>query len=198
MRREAFAPQPFRQLARVLRDQGDEEAARTIVVAEQWATPKEGTAARLWRFVFGFFFGFGLSWKRAATTVFAWLLLGTSWVALAAHNHILVETPVLAATHVADVSPSEPERAAEVRRVSTRSDLDSPPEDHARVRRVFTRNDRDRWPADHVECTDVATSPVSYIVYALDMMVPFIPLHAETKCERKRSGAATLRSGLRL
>jgi hypothetical protein len=36
-----------------------------------------------------------------------------------------------------------------------------------------------------VECTDAALRWTDYLVYAADMVVPFIPLHQEGKCEIK-------------
>lgn len=38
-------------------------------------------------------------------------------------------------------------------------------------------------PATEVSCTDAANTWTDDLVYAADMLVPFIPLHQEGKCE---------------
>ena len=73
-----FLPQPYRQLARVLRNQGEDGAARDIAIAEQWAAPKAGLLPGMARSAFGIGFGFGLRPRNAIITLLVFLLVGTA------------------------------------------------------------------------------------------------------------------------
>lgn len=63
-----FNPQPYRQLAGVLRSQGYESEARNIAIAEQWARPHRILVRALF-WVYGAAFGFGLRPRRAILTL---------------------------------------------------------------------------------------------------------------------------------
>ncbi len=161
-------PQPFRQLARVLRDQGEEEAARFITVSERWATPSKGLIGWVRRWFFGPLFEFGLSPKRGLITVLVYLMFGAFGVWLAKENNMLVETSMVASTSIASSSPVIPQ--------------DRPPatitHQHAFMTAMPEKTD-----TEELVCTDTATDVATDFVYAADMIVPFIPLHEETKCE---------------
>lgn len=93
-RDSAFFPQPYRQLAAVMRVQGHITAARHAAMAEQRKTP-HGALARLWRAPFGFCFG--LAGGRAAVTFLRTLALGTFMVCWASQlPAVLVLGPVWA------------------------------------------------------------------------------------------------------
>jgi hypothetical protein len=93
-----FFPQPYRQLARVLRNQGEESAARDIAIAEQWAARKAGRLPRVARWAFGIGFGFGLRPRNAIATLVVFLLLGTIGVRMAKESDMLIESIVVAST----------------------------------------------------------------------------------------------------
>jgi hypothetical protein len=160
-----FFPQPYRQLARVLRNQGEESAARDIAILEQWKAPKPGLLPKLVRWAFGFGFGFGLSRCKAIATLIVFLLLGTIGVRMAKSRDMLMESVVVASTG-AEILPPDGK--------------DPPP----RLKRAVLRLDGSGvGPATEVYCTDAANTWTDDLVYAADMLVPFIPLHQEGKCE---------------
>lgn len=170
-----FFPQPFRQLARVLRAQGEEEAARRIAVAEQWAIPKRRWgAAWLWQQVFGRGFGFGLRWGLATTTLAVWLAIGVLWVWFAAQQQMFVQNTVVATSSVVPL----PEGGVE--RVLIPA---SPTYMQLELQRSHGRIIKQPLPIRHAVCTETANNPFADAVFALDMIVPFIPLHQETKCD---------------
>lgn len=159
-----FFPQPYRQLARVLRNQGEESAARDIAIAEQWAARKVGLLPRMARWVFGMGFGFGLRPRNAIATLVAFLFLGTIGVRIAKHNDMLTESMVVAST------------GAQFEKAD-----DSAP---VHLKRAILRLDGTAsGPATEVDCTDAANTWTDDFFYAADMLVPFIPLHQEGKCE---------------
>ncbi len=154
----AFFPHPFRQLARVLQAQGEEEAARTVTTGERWAAPTESGGHRLLRTLYGFFFGFGLSGTRANLTLLAYVVLGALGVGYAQSNNMLAENVVVTAS--AYIQPYD-----------------------EWTERVFLRAPKDGVFEKHIACTDTPDNFLTHVVYALDMIVPFIPLHQESKCE---------------
>ncbi len=98
-----FHPQPYRHLARVLRAQGNYQAARQAAIAEHWATPGSNFVSRVLRPVWGVCFGFGLSPVRATLTVAMLLVLGTGGVWWAwKRAHVLVVNVSYAMTEVSD------------------------------------------------------------------------------------------------
>ena len=161
-----FFPQPYRQLARVLRNQGEESAARDIAIAEQWAAPKRGLR-KIARWVFGIGFGFGLRPRNAMATLLVFLLLGTVGVRMAKNRDMLMESLVVASTG-AEILPS--------------GEKDDGKRTH--LKRAVLRFDGSKGgPPTEVDCTDAANTWTDDLVYAADMLVPFIPLHQEGKCE---------------
>jgi nitrogen fixation protein len=98
-----FHPQPYRQLAKVLRAQGHYQAARNVAIVEQWAAPSTNRLTRLLRAAWGLSFGFGLSPWRATMTVMVVLAIGTAGVWWAwKRADVLVVNYSYAMTEVAD------------------------------------------------------------------------------------------------
>ena len=98
---EQFNPQPYRQLAAVMRTQGYSGAARLTAIAEQRKSRQTGFTGLLWP-VFGATFGFGLSSSKASRTVIFTLAITTSVVWLAWKQPVLVLSPALTATKSAE------------------------------------------------------------------------------------------------
>jgi hypothetical protein len=152
-----FYPQPYRQLAAVMRIQGHVEAARLVAVAEQDKAPRSGWPA-FWRPVFGFCFGHGLKPVNATATLLVLLLLGTGLVWWAwkspAKNSVAFQrgefTLVLTPTAVAAKSAEDALAGKHPTEVPDR------------------------------RCDKHDIMP---LFYALDMMLPVIPLHQEDRCE---------------
>jgi len=89
-RTSEFQPQPYRHLAKVLRNQGHYEAAREVAIAEQWAKPAANAVTRLLRPIWGICFGFGFSPVRATITLLVLLAIGSGGVWWAwRHAHVL-------------------------------------------------------------------------------------------------------------
>jgi hypothetical protein len=169
-----FYPQPYRQLARVLRAQGEEDAARIITIAQRRSEPVGFVPSRVIRFIFDRFFGFGIRRRNAVATLAVYILIGGVGVWLAERNNMLVETSVV----VAEVSghPSDVKEFGAA--------------DRARyVQRAFMEIDNgQRIMVSDIACSDAARNFVDDLVYAADMLVPFIPLHQESKCEVRPDG----------
>ncbi|MGA9868771.1 MAG: hypothetical protein WBQ75_20275 [Acetobacteraceae bacterium] len=151
----AFFPQPYRHLATVLRTQGHMEAARTVAIAEQDATPY-GLCSRFPRFLFGRCFGYGLSPRLASRTLIVVLLIGTALVWAAwkqpwMGNHAAETSPLLVLT-----ADREAALSAEQQLAGMRVDLGE---------RRCGKHD------------------IQPLFYAVDMMLPVIPLHQEDRCE---------------
>ena len=159
--RHHFNPQPYRQLSRILRTQGYEAQARYIAIAEQWATPRRYMSWLL-HASYGVGFGFGLSPRRALLTLAGYVVFGTflAWVAL--HGNLMVETPLIATSVYTDKLV---------------------PEDRPAYR-AFVSVDGKQTRAD-LTCRDLTDSVFDSVTYAADTVLPFIPLHEETKCELK-------------
>jgi nitrogen fixation protein len=79
-RSSEFQPQPYRHLAKVLRNQGHYEAAREVAIAEQWAKPAANAVTRLLRPIWGICFGFGFSPVRATFTLLVLLAIGSGGI----------------------------------------------------------------------------------------------------------------------
>lgn len=175
-----FLPQPYRQLVRVLRSQGEEATALTIAVAERWAArwaanrdgifSLQGDLIRAVlasiRWIFGVCFGFGLLRLNASLTLLSYALVGMFGVCLAETNGMLVESAIVTAP-VFIQSYAGGEMRAFV---------------------PYEKSDR----LYDLRCTDTANNLGTDFVYAADMIVPFIPLHQEAKCEIKPGGASAL------
>ena len=154
-----FDPQPFRHLARVLRAQGEEEAARTVTSAEKQAMPMDDWMVGFLYRPFGTLFGFGLSRKRASFTLLVYVLIGTAGVHFAQEHGFLVENAVVASSAFTAADAA-----------------------HGRTH-VFLKAPGSGEVVEELACTDTASNWPTDLVYALDMIVPFIPLHQESKCE---------------
>lgn len=169
-----FFPQPYRQLVRVLRAQGEEEAARMITIAQRRQEPVTFVPARVIRFFFDRFFGFGIRRRNAVATLASYILIGGVGVWLAERNNMLVETSVVvaeASAHTTDMKEfGASERAKYVRRAFVEMDNGEP------------------IMVSDIACSDAARNFVDDLVYAADMLVPFIPLHQESKCEVRPDG----------
>lgn len=172
-----FFPQPYRQLVRVLRAQGEEGIARLIACEEQRLSPTTGVVTGVWKRIFGLF-GYGIRPRPAFFTALIYLLLGAAGVYAVKRDGRLVETVTVASTYsvpMSDVSEAGPER-----------------------RRAIGHDGKTGGVgAEELLCTDVANSFTDDIVYALDMIMPFIPLHQETRCEIS-PGAGWINSILRV
>ncbi len=155
-----FRPQPYRHLAKVLRLQGHEAAARRVAIAEQHAMPSGGPAGWVLKQLFGWFFGFGLSERRAIMTLLACIALGASGTDYLRRHQLLV-------TNVATVNPMVSEPLP-----------DSLPVLFGKPHPVLE---------GEMPCTQI-----SDVLYAVDIMLPVIPLHQESQCD---VGAATTPSG---
>ena len=155
-----FNPQPYRQLARILRIQGYEAQARYIAIAEQWATPRYWFR-RLVYGAYGIFFGFGLRPRRAVVTLLAYVTIGTGFAMVAQYCRLMVETPLIAASAFTS----------------------TPGADDGLARRAFVLANGLQTTTTELACIDITASPFDGFVYAMDTVLPFIPLHQETKCE---------------
>ncbi len=153
-----FNPQPFRQLARVLRAQGHEAAACNVAMCEKWAATRDDFAARIRSAIAGIGFGFGL-WPNRAALVLA-LYIGGGWIAamLALDRGWLVETPQVAAVSYVEKIQGQAQRA-------------------------FTPIEPAAHTHPELPCGYIKNWFFDTLVYAADTVLPFIPLHQESKCE---------------
>jgi hypothetical protein len=151
LQRGGFFPQPYRHLARVLRAQGHERAARQVGIAEGWKATA-GFWHRLLRPLFGYGFGFGLSPGRASFTLVLFVVVG--WLgtdrALREGAMVLTAAPV-AAVVVPDGG----------------------------IPRAAIQKGQTALASIEARCTD----QIAPLFYSIDLMLPVIPLHQETKCE---------------
>ncbi len=149
-----FRPQPYRHLARILRAHGNPSDAREISIAEAWEAPTEWWN-RLPKFLFGTGFCFGLSTFRAGLTFALFVILGCAGVMLALrHDGYMVVTATPVATmRVDDGEPHVPEAAIQNGDVANAT-IEMP-----------------------------CTTQIVPFFYALDLMLPVIPLHQETACD---------------
>ena len=186
----SFSSQPYRQMARVLRAQGEDETARRIAIneqdqrhrrrmAEQRAQANERSIAgqswfSKWRFAvqgwfwaifhrgYGVFFGYGNRPLAALLTVALYVLIGAFGVFFAQRGGLLIERPLPVAMYA--VKPT-----------------------HAGAGAAFDRVVPEYYdPKDTVSdlaCVDAAQNFWDDIVYAVDVILPFIELREETKCE---------------
>jgi hypothetical protein len=164
-----FNPQPYRQLASILRSQGYESEARNISIAEQWARPHR-FSVRVLYWLYGAGFGFGLRSRRAVVALICYIAVGTLGTLIAmTHDMLIVETPAISAAAYID--------GAEGRR------------------RAFVKAAEWQDAVSELPCGYMTASPQEFawsnlpftiadaVVFATDTVLPFIPLHLETKCE---------------
>ena len=149
-----FRPQPYRHLARVFRTQGNPTDAREISIAEAWEAPTEWWN-RIPRYLFGTGFRFGLSPFRAGITFALFVLLGWAgvWKAEKAGNVMVLTTPPMASMLVDDGNSHAPQAAIQNGDLK-RATIEAP-----------------------------CTNQIVPFYYALDLMLPVIPLHQETACD---------------
>ena len=75
-----YFPQPYRQLAKVLRDGGDQSAATEILIAQEEAQRKSGGLSRVqraWKYVLKITIGYGYQPLQALWWIIPFVLLGT-------------------------------------------------------------------------------------------------------------------------
>lgn len=106
-----FHPQPYRQLAKVLRERGDEAGAREVLIAEDQALYAGGSLpARLWGHFLRLTIGYGHAPLRAVVWSLAVVVLGWSVVLIASRAGVMrptwPETPPAAAD--SDYEPLHP------------------------------------------------------------------------------------------
>ena len=147
---EEFRPQPYRHLARVLRAHGNPRDAREISIGEAWDTPTQWWDL-IWKLPFGVGFRFGLSPGRAFITCVIFIAIGSAGVWRAEHNQYMVlTTSPVASKLVDDGNPDAPQAAIE------KSDMKD------------------------VSIEPLCSNQIVAPFYALDLMLPVIPLHQET------------------
>ena len=206
---EGFLPQPYRQLARILRAQGDEDLARLISFAEQkrrrHPRKRSKTLSAIFdspavliprriifsplavlRFVgrrcWGLLFGYGLKPQRAFATLIAYIALGTVGVWFAHRKGLLIERAVPVAVLSSQHEPDDgQEGASQALFANWRSWVASPFLSPSRFRAMELLGTKET-SAD-LACVDAANNYWDDAVYAVDIILPFIPLHEETKCE---------------
>ncbi len=151
---DEFRPQPYRHLARVLRAHGNPGDAREISIAEAWEAPTEWWN-RVPKFLFGTGFCFGLSPFRAGLTFALFVAIGWAGVMLALRHdgYMVVTAPPVATVLVNDGDARVPQAAIQNGDIA-RATVEMP-----------------------------CTSQIVPFFYALDLMLPVIPLHQETACD---------------
>jgi hypothetical protein len=88
-----FRPGPYRELARVLRNSGDEAGARTVLMAQEDARYRSlGTLERLWGLILKWTIGYGHQPTRAIGWSFAVVMLGWLMVSLGARAGVMAPT----------------------------------------------------------------------------------------------------------
>lgn len=155
---EPFLHQPYVQLAKVLREQGNDADAKDVeeqrIRIESWLRAKRGplgvVALLLWWIPYGFFFRYGLSPARAITTFVGCIVIGCAGVHYANAHHILMQSTSTAAT-------------------SLRSGPDGP--------EAYIPYGRNPGQGD-LECG----SSINDVVYAVDAFIPLLNLHQEERC----------------
>ena len=212
-KRAEFFPQPHRQLARVLRAQGNEGAARRVAVAEQDEPRRRSGAEQGWivdavlelvrpakdflanwvrrklHRLYGIFFGYGLKPARAFVTLVAYVAIGMFGVRFLHDSGMLIERPIPVAAFAAHDEPggSVVDRLIPVAAFAahdepgSRTSKDSRPGDPELGFRVVPIDEGGM--ISDLRCTDAANSTWDSMVYAIDMILPFIQLHEENKCE---------------
>ena len=155
-----FFPQAYRHLAMVMRIQGHVEEARQIAIAEGDAAP--GGWANFKRRTFGACFGYGLDPMRATCSLF--LMLGLGWVLVATAWHGFWPIRDSVWTRPDPVLVLSPNQVVALGAIQGRP-----------------LSAKDKIPdKDAIRCGRKEIIPP---LYALDMMVPLVPLHQEDRCQ---------------
>ncbi len=172
-----YRPQPFMQLSRALTAMGMESDARQIMRAKEWIEARH-VEKRLSRWVlkiFGGLFGFGYSSSRAFCTLLFYFIIGWGGVWYLQDANLLAD----------DVQP-----------VSTFAQTSG--SNNAQLSQMIV-------PIYNGGTTkELTCSDIDSYSYALDLMIPLIDLHVETKCEVRRDsdepdiyGAPIIRAGVK-
>jgi len=153
-----FVPQPYRQLAKVLRAHGITEVARKVAIEEQRVTPSSNPITQAGRWLFWLCFGFGLAPWRASVTLLVLLAVGYCGVREAQKHQLMVVNVAYSTGAASGIDPAA----------------------RAPVFQLLRGTDA----ADTPRC---GKHDIQALFYAMDMMLPVIPLHQEDKCELARS-----------
>jgi hypothetical protein len=154
LQRGGYFPQPYRQLAKVLRAHGREQAAREVAIAEGWRRAPGDRPSRVVTPFFGWGFRFGLSPGRATMTLIGFIVIG--WIG--SHCAMSVDHPpamVLTAPPVVSILVRDqiPPLGAVEHMATALATVETPCGDH-----------------------------VISLFYAIDMMLP-VTLHQESRCD---------------
>lgn len=157
-RPEPFLPQPYTQLARVLREQGDEQAARDVEESrlriESWRKfkhePSMFGALLAWE-AFRVFFRYGLSPRRALTTFLVCVVLGGLGVDVANRCGLLVQNTTTSASQLQH-SNDGPVAVVPYATTSAEPEL-------------------------------LCGSAINEFGYAADVFIPLLTLHQEERCD---------------
>lgn len=173
--RPHYSPHPYEQLAGVLKRQGNSAKARAITLAR--LRRERDLLARWWLkpflHLFDWGFGYALKPRRAWATFFLMALLGTLLVTGAQYEWL----------RFGGDGPAPGDAALVVKVTATAGAADA----RERTEPVFratpsTRADRvlpmPPGLASEVPCGPLVSAPL----YALDVFVPFLDLHQESRC----------------
>ncbi|MFT4074046.1 MAG: hypothetical protein QM647_00850 [Asticcacaulis sp.] len=149
-----YRAQPFAQLSRVLISMGEENEARKVLQAQQGVETRHRGLSQIVLRPFGWFFGFGYSSWRAFSFTCFYFCLGWFGVLVARNDGWLIYD--VQPTAVYSTNTPQGKRAI----IPELPKLTGPPPDAV------------------LPCRDIDAA-----VYAVDLMIPLIDLHAEDKCE---------------
>jgi hypothetical protein len=99
---QPFSPQPYQQLAKVLRENGDEAGAKAVLISKEKARRKYGRLgwkARCWSWVLGTTIGHGYKPYFALLWALAFVLLGWGLFAAGARAGLMVPTKAEVYSH---------------------------------------------------------------------------------------------------
>jgi hypothetical protein len=149
----AFSPYSYRHLARALREQGHDNEARRVAVREHWRTPAPAWYRFTLKPLYGVFFGFGLAPGNALATLLGMLAIGTAGTAYAQFCRQMVVSTTPIVLNVTGTARPR-----------------QPPPTPLQVTSIGVAN-------------TVCSDQIEPLFYAVDLMLPVVPLHQETKCD---------------
>jgi hypothetical protein len=155
----SFYPSSYRHLARLLREQGFESEARRVAVYENWRKPSSPAYRFGLKPLFGLLFGFGYEPMRAVATLALMLGVGFAGIDWALHHQVMAVSTTPVVLTVAQ-SPDEGMTSNAPIKITSMGVQETP-------------------------CTD----QIEPFFYAVDLMLPVVPLHQESKCDI-RDGAS--------
>jgi hypothetical protein len=174
-----YRPQPYEQLAHVLAAQGAVDDAQEVlrIKAEIEGGIKRPPWNWLYRWAFGVPFGYGFSVKRALTTFALFVATGTGMTMLSQHLKLLViDTQPVA--NVVLMKPAKDDagkdKPGQFVFDSTATDTRRPADAAGTAPKVMK----------DLPCLDEITP----WVFALDLAVPLLDLHEETRCTIRSAG----------